>query len=213
MFVRTTMLRALACAVLLPALLSGCVTGRNSAPAFTYTTPDLAKGVVVGTVFESSVFEAHGARFGIVSGDPAALEGKSLWLSSHAPAGQVALLNVLPKVPTGKGSTFALQLTPGRYSVIIWLLDYGFRSRYSEASPKPIEFDVVAGKVIYLGRLDANRFLEVASIHDNFEEDIVYLKKNPLLANASIENKALEVREWWLTDALSKEILERNRAK
>lgn len=213
MFVRTTMLRALACAVLLPALLSGCVTGRNSAPAFTYTTPDLAKGVVVGTVFESSVFEAHGARFGIVSGDPAALEGKSLWLSSHAPAGQVALLNVLPKVPTGKGSTFALQLTPGRYSVIIWLLDYGFRSRYSEASPKPIEFDVVAGKVIYLGRLDANRFVEVASIYDNFEEDIVYLKKNPLLANASIENKALEVREWWLTDALSKEILERNRAK
>ena len=51
MFVRTTMLRALACAVLLPALLSGCVTGRNSAPAFTYTTPDPAKGVVVGTVF------------------------------------------------------------------------------------------------------------------------------------------------------------------
>lgn len=213
MFVRTTMLRALACAVLLPALLSGCVTGRNSAPAFTYTTPDLAKGVVVGTVFESSVFEAHGARFGIVSSDPAALEGKSLWLSSHAPAGQVALQNVLPKVPTGKGSTFALQLTPGRYSVIIWLLGYGFRSRYSEASPKPIEFDVVAGKVIYLGRLDANRFVEVASIYDNFEEDIVYLKKNPLLANASIENKALEVREWWLTDALSKEILERNRAK
>ena len=207
------MLRALACAVLLPALLSGCVTGRNSAPAFTYTTPDLAKGVVVGTVFESSVFEAHGARFGIVSGDPAALEGKSLWLSSHAPAGQVSLQNVAPKVPTGKGGTFALQLTPGRYSVIIWLLDYGFRSRYSEASPKPIEFDVVAGKVIYLGRLDANRFVEVASIYDNFEEDIVYLKKNPLLANASIENKALEVREWWLTDALSKEILERNRAK
>ena len=71
----------------------------------------------------------------------------------------------------------------------------------------------MAGKVIYLGRLDANRFLEVASIHDNFEEDIVYLKKNPLLANASIENKALEVHEWWLQDALSKEILERNRVK
>ncbi|MNT59986.1 hypothetical protein D3C72_1975410 [compost metagenome] len=71
----------------------------------------------------------------------------------------------------------------------------------------------MAGKVIYLGRLDANRFLQVASIHDNFEEDIAYLKKNPLLANASIENKALEVREWWLEDALGKEIQERNRAK
>lgn len=57
MFVRTTMLRALACAVLLPALLSGCVTGHNSAPAFTYTTPDPAKGVVVGTVFERAVDE------------------------------------------------------------------------------------------------------------------------------------------------------------
>ena len=211
MFVRTTMLRALACAVLLPALLSGCVTGHNSAPAFTYTTPDPAKGVVVGTVFERAVFEAHGARFGIVSSDLAANKDKDLWLSSHAPAGQVSLQNVAPKVPTGKGSTFALQLTPGRYRILIWLLDYGSRSKYSESSPKAIEFDVVAGKVIYLGRLDANRFLEVASIHDNFEEDIVYLKKNPLLANASIENKALEVSEWWLKDATGKKLLERNR--
>lgn len=114
MFVRTTMLRALACAVLLPALLSGCVTGHNSAPAFTYTTPDPAKGVVVGTVFERAVFEAHGARFGIVSSDLATNKDKDPWLSSHAPAGQVSLQNVAPKVPTSKGSTFALQLTPGR---------------------------------------------------------------------------------------------------
>lgn len=212
MFFRTTVIRSLAAVALLSAVLSGCA-GPSGSGAFNYNKPDPAKGVVVGTVFERAVFEAYGATFTIMGNNEAMRTGQLINLSSTGIAGQTSLLNVPPKLPKGKGSTFALQLEPGRYLILLWSLDYGRKNKYSESLPQRVEFDVEAGKVIYIGRLDANRFLEMASIHDNYAEDIDYLKKNPLLSNATIENRSLDVREWWLKEAAGKKMLQRTDAQ
>jgi len=213
MFFRTTAIRSLAAIALLSVILSGCASSSFNPASLNYTQPDPAKGVVIGTVFERAVFEPYGATFVITPNNPAMIATNRIGLSSKAMAGQTTLRNVPPKLPKGEGTTFALQLAPGRYRVSFWGLDYGRRFKYSESPLQQIEFDVEAGKVIYIGRLDANRFMEMASIHDNYAEDIEYLKKNPLLSNATIENKALEVREWWLPDATGKELLKRQNAQ
>lgn len=187
------------------AILAGCTSARQTSKQFSITEPDPAKGIVVGTVFERSVFRPHGAYFYLKSYD-----GKQILLESGGDSRKPAFSNKSPKVPQGVGNTFALQLPPGKYQVTRWALDYGRRIKVSEGYKQPVEFEVTAGQITYLGRFDASRFLEVASIHDNYAEDAPLLKaKHPTLDSAEIVNRAIRVQGWWLPDPTGKEILER----
>jgi hypothetical protein len=197
--------RAFTLVAVLLMTLSGCATSDQSAQ-YELKDADPKKGIIVGTVFERSVFTPHGAKFQIHSPT-----GELIAVHSHGRAGNKRFAYEPPKVPKGVGATFALQLPPGKYKVVAWGLDYGRSYKMSGQPPVPVEFDVEAGKTIYLGRLDANRFLEIGSIHDKFAEDSEHLKGNPLLAGKQIENKSLKVKGWWLPNASGKELLEKHK--
>lgn len=182
-------------------LLVGCASQRATSTKYSIAQLDSTQGVVVGTVFERSVFTPYGAYFYFRAPD-----GERITISSGAKSGP-NIRNTPPKIPQGVGSTFALQLPPGKYQVMGWALDYGRALKRSEAPPNPITFDVVAGKVLYLGRFDANRFLEVASIHDNYAEDEAYLRRLPQIAGAPVNNAALAARGWWLPNAEGKSLV------
>jgi len=187
--------KILAPALLAAALLSGCAAF-DANQQYAYQAYDPAKGVVVGSVFERAVFETNGATFTIETP-----EHQLITLSSQAHGGNEAIVNNPPVVPKGAGSTFALQLAPGRYRIVTWSLHYGSGDTHAAAPKSPQEFEVVAGKVTYVGRLDANRFLEIASLHDNLAEDLPHLKQLPLLHDANIENHALALQGWWMPNA------------
>ncbi|CAB3866998.1 MULTISPECIES: hypothetical protein [Achromobacter] len=192
-------------AILTLAMLVGCTTAGQSSARYSVAALDPAKGVVVGTVFERAVFVPYGAYFYLQSSD-----GKRIMLESGGGGGKPAIVNNPPKVPKGVGSTFALQLAPGKYQITRWALDYGRRIKVSEGFAQAIEFEVIPGQIAYLGRLDASRFLEVASIHDNYAEDLPYLKtRHPSLESVEIVNRSLRVQGWWLPDPTGKAILER----
>ncbi|MNU93020.1 hypothetical protein D3C71_829500 [compost metagenome] len=195
----------LAAAALAVAILAGCTTAGQRSNKYAVTEVNPAKGIVVGTVFERAVFTPHGAFFYLK-----AFDDERIMLESGGGGRKPAITNQPPKVPKGVGSTFALQLPPGKYQVTGWALDYGRRIKVSEGYRQPIEFEVIAGQVTYLGRFDASRFLEVASIHDNYAEDAPILKmKHPILESAEIVNRSIRVQGWWLPDPTGKEILER----
>lgn len=177
------------------AVLSGCAAFDTQ--PYAYTTNDPAKGVVVGTVFERAAFDANGATFAIETP-----ERQLITLSSQARWGGEAIVNNPPVVPKGVGSAFALQLAPGKYRVVSWSLSYRSGDTHAAPPPSPQEFEVVAGQVIYIGRLDANRFLEIASLHDNLSEDLPYLKRLPPLRDAAIENRSLALQGWWMPNAV-----------
>jgi hypothetical protein len=185
---------------------SGCTTLDQS--AYVPKDIDLSKGIVVGTVFERAVFTPYGAYFYVQSPD-----GKRIVLSSGARTGRYSIINIPPKVPKGVGRPFALQLPPGKYQVVGWALDYGAANSFSLPPTHPIEFEVVAGKVSYLGRFDANRFFEIASIHDKFEEDVAHIKKSFPLNDVQISNNSINVKGWWLPNPAGKEIIERRKER
>jgi hypothetical protein len=198
--------RRLAVIGILSALLGACASTRDTSAKYTLRERDDSQGVVVGTVFERSVFVPYGAYFYLEAPDK-----ERIVLSSGGNAGRstkATIVNVPPKLPKGLGSTFALQLPPGRYRVAGWALDYGRHLKRSEAFPQPIEFEVVAGQVRYLGRFDANRFLELASIHDNSSEDLPLFDKLSLKPS-EIVNGSLSVKGWWLPNPAGKDIVER----
>lgn len=185
-------------------LTAGCATLDQSTQKYALKDIDPSKGIVVGVVFERAVFTAYGAYFYIQAPD-----GERIVLSSGARTGVYSIVNTPPKVPKGVGRPFALQLLPGKYRVVGWALDYGSANKLSLPPETPVEFEVVAGKVSYLGRFDANRFLEIAAIHDNFNEDVAYIKKNSPLNNAPILNRSIKVYGWWLPNPAGKEMAER----
>lgn len=192
-------------AILALAILTGCSTSGQASRMYSVAEVDPTKGIVVGTVFERAAFTPHGAYFYLKSFDD-----KRIFLESGGGGGKPAIINTAPKVPQGVGSTFALQLPPGKYQVTRWALDYGRRIKVSEGYKQPIEFEVVAGQVTYLGRFDASRFLEVASIRDNYAEDLPVLKlKHPTLDSAEIVNRSIRIQGWWLPNPTGKDILER----
>jgi hypothetical protein len=195
--------RRLALIGIMAALLGGCASLRETSAKYTLQERDDSKGVVVGTVFERSVFVPYGAYFYLEAPDK-----ERIVVSSGGNTGRYTITNVPPKVPKGVGSTFALQLPPGKYRVAGWALDYGRQLKRSEGLSQPIDFEVVAGQVKYLGRLDANRFLELASIHDNFQEDLPLFNKLPVKAS-EIVNGSLNVKGWWLPNPAGKDIVER----
>lgn len=193
------------CFVVASLLLSGCAT-----PDFSVTLKDNdpSKGVVVGTIFERSVFTPYGAIFKLQGPD-----GKIILLDRNPryfKNENVTFEHKPPKVPMGVGRTFAIQLSPGRYKITSWGLDYGSRYKLSGEPQNPIEFDVVANEAIYIGRLDANRFLELASIHDNFNDDKKYFSELQNLRGFDLINKSLSVNGWWLPDATGKEMLKKH---
>lgn len=196
--------RLAAVVILFAALLAGCAAPRQTSTKYALTEKDASKGVVVGTVFERSVFTPYGAYFYLQSPDK-----ERIIVASGGNSGAYTIVNTPPKVPKGVGSTFALQLPPGKYQVSGWALDYGRANKRSEPFEQPIEFEVVAGQVQYLGRFDANRFMELASIGDNFSEDLPLLKKIPALSTAEITNKSLGVKGWWLPNPAGREMLQR----
>jgi len=77
----------------------------------------------------------------------------------------------------------------------------------SSAPESKLEFTVEQGKTIYLGRFDANRFLEISSIWNNFVEDIQYLKNVAVLKAEEIENRSMDFKGWWLPHASGKDVL------
>jgi hypothetical protein len=172
-------------------LLSGCATTKQP----TLNDIDPSKGIVVGVVFESSLFGPHGAYFFIQAPD-----GGKITISSGAENRSYTIKNVPPKTPLGVGKPFILQLPPGKYQVVGWALDYG-RIKKSQPPANPVEFEVVAGKISYLGHFSANRFTEVAAILQKYDEDIPHVRKNTILSNAIIGNNALSVYGWELPDA------------
>ena len=192
-------------AILALAILAGCTTAGQTSRAYSIAEVNPAKGIVVGTIFERAVFIPHGAYFYITSFDD-----KRIMLESGGGGGKPSIVNKPPQVPKGVGSTFALQLPPGKYRLTRWALDYGRRIKVSEDYKQPVEFDVIAGQVTYVGRFDANRFLEIASIRDNYAEDLPVLKlKHPTLESAEIVNRSMRIQGWWLPDATGKDILQR----
>lgn len=198
-------LPSLAVAIFALAVLAGCTTAGQKSMKYSIAEADPTKGIVIGTVFERAAFTPHGAYFYLESSD-----NKRIMLESGGGGGKPAIVNQPPEVPKGVGSTFAMQLPPGKYKVTRWALDYGRRIKVSEGFKQPVEFDVVAGQVSYIGRLDASRFLEVAGIRDNYAEDLPVLKsKHPTLESAEIVNRSMHVRGWWLPNPTGKDILER----
>ncbi|NUU01473.1 hypothetical protein [Herbaspirillum robiniae] len=197
-----TRLADIVAAIIATAMLSGCMTTAGSSK-YAADTVDPARGIVVGTVFERAVFTPYGVYFYILSPD-----GSKIVLTRDHVKGQATIWNDPPKVPKGEGTTFSLQLPPGKYQIVGWALNYGtYNRKASEPYKTPIEFSVEPGKTIYIGRLDANRFMEIASIHDNYEEDASYLQKVSFLKGLSIENKALNIKGWWLPNATGKDML------
>lgn len=192
--------------IVLLASLAGCATlTDNRTSTYELQTPDPGKGVVAGTLFLRTEF---------LSGDNATL---SLW-----GPGKYEIIGLwlrrFSKSPydfsesRGLGRAFALQLAPGRYKLDSWGLYPGGKNakpKYSGEPETAVEFEVVAGKTIYIGRFDADRLLEVASFHDNLANDLIELQKIPALDIRNMENHALNVRGWWLKDTVGKEILRR----
>lgn len=182
-------------------MIAGCATVELAEDKYGLRETDVSKGIVVGTVFERAVFTPYGATFYISTPS-----GERLRLTSGAERRRSTIVNVAPKRPTGAGMPFALQLPPGKYTLTDWSLSYGSSSKKSDAPDMPIEFVVEAGKVIYLGRFDANRFMENSYLHDNYAEDAEYFRKMPLLSGREIENRALKYQGWWLPNAAGKEM-------
>jgi hypothetical protein len=185
-------------------LLTGCAALVDQSTKHELIAPDATKGVIVGTVFERSILAPRGAKFHI--------KGPNNDFFVLSSGGDNLRYNITSDQPKGVGMTFARQLAPGKYKVWLWALSYGRNSKFSGDDPG-VEFEVEAGKVIYLGRFDANRFLEVASIHDNFKDDLKYLSRNPLIDVNAIENKALSKKGWWIFNSSGKELIKKTESK
>ena len=185
--------------------LTGCTLLDHRSSTYELEKPDPSKGVVVGTLFMRTEFLGR---------DNASL---SLWGPGKYEVVSLSLRSFTQSPYDfsehgGVGRAFALQLAPGKYKLGWWSIFDGNRNGKLKSSegPEPIvEFEVQAGKTVYLGRFDANQRLEVASIHDNLSNDILWIKKIPAVNVKEIENRSLNVRGWWLKDAVGKEILRR----
>ncbi|MGJ7488485.1 hypothetical protein ACSFA2_24685 [Variovorax sp. LT2P21] len=171
-------------------VLVGCASPRETSSKYTLDALDSSKGIIVGSVYERAVFLPHGAYFSILSP-----QGERIVIASKP---QSKESSILLDRPSGRGNTFALQLPPGKYQVTGWALDYGSLLKRSRPLERPLEFEVIAGQVRYLGRFDANRFSEVASIDDQFSDDLARVRKLPGLAAAAPVNAALDVKGWAL---------------
>jgi len=204
MLIKKIVSRTFILVLFLSFFLSGCAFIGLLKQKYEIKEVDATKGIIVGTVFERAVFTPYGAYFYITTP-----QGEQIILSSGAENASYSIINTPPKLPKGVGNTFALQLPPGKYQVTGWALDYGRINKTSTLPDNPIEFEVEAGKAIYLGRFDANRLMEIASIHDNYTEDSSYLNRIIVLRTIPIENRSINYKGWWLPNAAGKEILKK----
>ncbi|TXI05345.1 MAG: hypothetical protein E6Q76_11240 [Rhizobium sp.] len=179
------------CALLASAGITGCA----SAPYYKHRSYNANNGVVVGTVYERAAFVPYGTTFVLMDDKGNRYQLNRIRIKGFA---------FQEMRPTGAGTTFALELPPGSYKVVQWWLDYGSMDKKSETIPDNASFVVEAGKFSYIGRLDANRFMEVASIRDNFDEDLPRLKRHADLAKHEIVNQSMTLQGWWLPDPTGK---------
>lgn len=180
-------------------LMAGCSVMETGLTRYEMKEPDPGKGIVVGTVFERSTMFKDGLEF-VMWGPRQELFWVTNWVS-RSPSNFAEA--------KGTGHAFALQLPPGKYRVSYWSLPNGKAVKTSDRSVPDIEFEVVAGKAVYLGRFDASLALEVAAIYDNFKEDLPLLRKIPGLNVDQVENKSLNKRGWWMNEAAGKANWER----
>lgn len=155
-------------------------------------------GVALGTIYERAVFTPCGATFTLMDD-----QGKKYRIERKHIHG----IQFAEERPQGVGTTFALELPPGTYHVVQWSLNYGRADKPSGRPPQEAKFTVEAGKFTYIGRLDANRFMEVASIEDHFDEDVRLFKRHEDLANRQIENNSINLKGWWLPDPAGKRLV------
>ncbi len=91
----------------------------------------------------------------------------------------------------------ALELKPGRYKVIEWVL---YRTEGGSSGPHPTKqfaFDVKSGEVAYIGDLKVIRVVGNWIISDQHARDKPkFMKYFPFLKEATIVNKAIN-SGWW----------------
>lgn len=183
-------------------VLTGCSLLDHRSSTYELEKPDPTKGVVVGTLFmRADSLGRDNANLSLWGPGKYEVIGLSLRSFTQSPYDF--------SEGKGYGRAYALQLSPGKYKLGWWSIYDGRREalKSSEAPETAVEFEVVAGKTIYLGRFDASRKLEVASFHDNLAMDSIWIKRIPAVNFNEIENRSLNVRGWWLQDAVGKEIL------
>lgn len=179
---------------------AGCSVMETSLTRYELKEPDPSKGIVVGTVMERSSQFKDGLEFVIWGPREKEIMRVTNWMS-RSPSNFAEA--------KGMGHAFALQLAPGKYRVANWSLPDGKGFKSSAVLKPDLEFEVVAGKVFYLGRFDASQILEVAAIYDNLQGDLPALRKIPGVNVELIENKSLSKRGWWMNEATGKANWER----
>jgi hypothetical protein len=130
-----TKMKNLAIACLLVVALAGCGTIDISSAKYRVDRIDSARGIITGTIYERYAIRPYGAYFYISNS-----AGETITISTTAVAGQQRIIGTPPKAPQGVGTTFALQLPPGRYAVTGWGLDYGRMIKKSSAPESKLEF-------------------------------------------------------------------------
>lgn len=174
--------------------LAACSVMETSLTRYELKEPDPAKGIVVGTVIERSSMFKEGLEF-VIWGPGEVIVTVTNWVS-RSPSNFVEA--------KGLGHAFAMQLPPGKYRVAYWSMVDGKGRKSADVLRPDLEFDVVAGKVSYLGRFDASHTMEVAAIYDNLKEDLPLLRKVPGLNVDVVENKSITKRGWWMNEATGK---------
>lgn len=178
---------------------AGCSVINNPLTKYALRGPDPSKGIVVGTVYQRAAYYQHDLRF-VMRG----ANGELMAVTTYVGRSPSDFTD-----PKGMGHAFALQLAPGKYRVSRWTFPAGAGVRSSNLPEPEIEFEVVAGKVFYLGRFEANLGLEVAGIYDNLQIDLPRLRTIPGIDVEQIENRSLNKRGWWVNEAEGKAKLQR----
>jgi hypothetical protein len=187
-------------------LLMGCVNFNESLIKYEPKVIDSSKGIIIGTIFERTREQPLGVFFYIKTES-----NETISLHNGVLSKDFTIDNKSPTNPIGVGKPFALQLSPGKYRVDSWILNMEkFTHKKSLKNSIPIEFDVVAGRVSYIGRFDVDRLYEVAAIHDNYYEDLNYIQAHYILKGTTIYNDSLNVRGWWVKNPLGQELMRSN---
>ena len=156
---------------------------------------DQNSGYAIGSVYERAVFTPYGTYFMIVPDDLAVKGVVADYFQVGTGIKKHDFRSFTP--PTGVISWFAVPLKPGKYSVLMWALDYGAKYKHSDAAGKKLQFEIKPGVATYIGRMDANRYTEVAMIHDQQAEDIPKVKqKFSALGLAKFEMAPLSIKDW-----------------
>ena len=183
--------------LLLATLMTSCAS-TNSVPTNFQLNADSAQGLIVGSITYESTIGRFGVEATARDGGPGfyAAIGFTMW----PPLGPQ-----FDEELRKKGGTFAVAVRPGQYTLQRWTLQSGQRTS-APSRPFMVPFNVVAGKVTYLGSFQFAADGSV-TLADQSERDLPLLRKRvPAVGAAPL---AVAIRSGARVEGLGKDTASR----